>query len=557
MEPSTLSTPLPRPAAPAFAIAGFDAPRVGTAPFSAQPAVPQFTSETTVHEMTWWIPLFLFLTGWLTYFFRESNTAFFIGTACSTVAVARAVYLQLFRCKDFRFTWMIGCGQLLGYGLGSFNTAFGLLKQHETVASHFFRPQDDLSTAFTIVMWACAVLFLVGGILEKPVRLNLPRLMRSDISYVYLALMVYVLALATHQSGYMGTSVSDAGHVTVLGTIAGLVSGTIPAMTILLRKQSRLLSRAPIFWGLLLIEMVSLLPSGRRMIIYAMLTVLWSFSLTGAAWKTPLSKKALILVVCGAGFYGANVVFYSMRHVVNVSGAGKRMGAPDLSLSEIVSGAVKYIKQGRDSEFDEAMATNLRDRTFVLCYFSDLLAGAKTHEPLHGGILKFAVQMATPSSIYSLFGSKDEVIGLGMEENVANPVFGLKAQDEANSYLTGGVSDFGIYGVFLYPVALAFLINLCVRFGMGHAPEVMRCLVLLMMISSLFQTEWAVTGMIVFIRNIAILVIVWIPLSTVIRFFMRTHRRVPQPLHRRSAFAGATLVRYQTAPEHQIAGRAR
>jgi hypothetical protein len=494
------------------------------------------------------MPLFLFLAGWVTYLFRESNTALVIGMTCATIAVCRALYLQLFQCKDFRFTWMIACGQLLGYGLGSFNTAIQLVKQHETVASHFFRPQEDLSTALSLVLWVCAVLFLLGGVLETPARLNPSRLLKTDISYLYLALLIYFGALATHQIGYMGASVSDAGHVTVLGTISGLVAGTIPSMTILLRNQSRLLRRAPVFWGLLLIEMAALLPSGRRMIIYAMLAAIWAFSLTGITWKASLLKKGLVLAMCGIGFYGANIVFYAMRHVAEANGAAKRLGAPDMPLGEIVSGAIKFIREGRNSDFDEQVAANLRDRTFVLMYFSDLVAASKTHTPLHGELLSFAAQMATPSSIYSLFGSKDKVIALGMEEIVANPAFGLKAQDEANSYLTGGVSDFGIPGVFIYPVALAFLINFGVRLGLSRSPEVMRCLVMLMMISSLFQTEWAVTGMFVFIRNIILLVVGWIPISAVIRFFMRSHRRTPQPLNGRSALAGATLVRYETVP---------
>lgn len=538
--PKTLTVP--------FEIEGFDQPDFVARPYRMPEAALQGTSEATIHELGWWIPLFLFLTGWLTYIFRDSNVAFVIGTVCSTIAVCRAIYLQLLRCKDFRFTWMIACGQLLGYGLGSFNTAFGLIKQHETVAAHFGRPQEDLSTAFSLMLWVCAVLFLLGAIFEKPARINPARLVKTDISYLYLALLIYFLALATHQIGYMGTSVSDAGHVTVLGTISGLISGTIPAITVLLRNQSRLLRRAPIFWGLLLIEIAALLPSGRRVIIYSLLAAIWAFSLTGLAWKIPLWKKALSLAVCGVLFYGANVVFYSMRHVAEASGAAKRMGAPDVNLGEIVSGAITFMKEGRSSDFDEQMATNLRDRTFVLMYFSDLVAASKTHTPIHGGLLSFAVKMATPSSIYSLFGDKEQVISLGMEEIVANPAFGLKAQDEANSYLTGGVSDFGIPGMFIYPIAIAFLINFAVRLGMPHTPQLMQCLVMLMLVSALFQTEWAVTGLVVFARNIIILVLSWIPISATLRFFMRSHRRAPQPLPGRSALAGATLVRYEAMP---------
>jgi hypothetical protein len=81
--------------------------------------------------------------------------------------------------------------------------------------------------------------------------------------------------------------------------------------------------------------------------------------------------------------------------------------------------------------------------------------------------------MTMPSAIVSIFGSKEKIIAVGMEENLANPAFGLKAQDEANSYLTGGLSDFGIPGLFLYPVLLALGLNFLVRVGMSRASEVM------------------------------------------------------------------------------------
>jgi hypothetical protein len=444
---------------------------------------------------------------------------------------------------------MLGCNFLLGYGLGSLNTALQLIKKHETAAGHFFRPQEDFSIAFSLVLWVSATLFLTGGILEKPIRLDPSKLTKVDIGYLYIVVLLYFGALATHQIGYLGASVSEEGHVGIVGAVAGMVGQTIPAMTVLLRKQTRLLRNNFVFWSVLVVEVAALLPSGRRMIIYAALTAVFALALTGFTWKASLWKKALVLGVCAVGFYSANLLFYAMRHVADPTMDAHHVGQVDIKLSDLVSSAWTYLREGRDSSFDEEVATNLRDRTFVLKYFSDLVGQSWTHQPLHGEVLAFAAGMTTPSAVVAaLGGSKQKIIGLGMEENVANPAFGLKAQDEANSYLTVGVSDFGIPGVFIYPVLLVLALNFLVRVGLSRAPEVMRGLVVLMYIFALFQTEYGLTTIFVFTRDTFMLVIAWIPISKVLAFFMQSNGRPKaQPL----AVSGSptiTLVRYEAVP---------
>lgn len=515
--------------------------------FPSQVRAPEFTSVATIRELGWWIPLFLFAAGWISYLFR-TNLGFEIATAMGSVAVFRAIYLLITKCQDVRFTWVTACGLLLGYAFGSLNTALQLTKKAQTVAEHFAKSQDDLSIAISLVLWISAVLFLFGAIVEPPVRLNLSRLSRFDISYVYLGVLLYFAALATGEIGYMGSSVSDDRHVTVIGTIAGMLGPTLPAITIVLRSKSKLLSNQLFFWVLLVAEMLALLPSGRRSLIYSTLCVVFAFTVVGDRWRSPLWKKALLISTCLVSLYCLNVVFYAMRHAAEQTGAAKRMGAPDMSTSELVSSALKFIREGRDSHFDEDMANNLQDRTFVLTYFSDLVAQSRTHPALHGQLALFAFQMATPSSIYSLFGSKDKILAIGMEEMIANPNFGLYPRDDPNSLLTGGVSDFGIPGAFLYPIIIAMAFNIGIRVVLGRAPELMRLIALMMFVNALFETEMAVTGLVVSVRNIAFLFIGLVPMLAVARFFMRSPNRVPNQLNGKrppSSLVGATLVRYE------------
>jgi hypothetical protein len=328
-----------------------------------------------------------------------------------------------------------------------------------------------------------------------------------------------------------------------------MIGPTLPAITVLLRKKSKLFRSNLIFWLVLLAETAMLVPGGRRTIIYSVLCVVLAFTWTGDRWKSPLWKKALIVSGCLVGLYFVNVFFYAMRYTVEQSGAAKKEGAPDLKLTEIVANALKFMKDGRDSSFDQEMEANLQDRTFVLPYFSDLVMQSRTHTPLHGQLLVFDINMATPSAIYSLYGDKSKILQIGIEEYLANPAFGLQPLDEANSFLTGGVSDFGVVGAFVYPIALALLINFMVRIGFSRATEFVKFLALLMFLNLLFQTEMSVSSLIIGARNLVVLVLAWMPVEAIARFFIKpAANRVPNQLDARRP-AGAILVRYEAVPK--------
>lgn len=515
----------------------------------------EVTSKSTIQELTWWMPLILFIAGWVTYVFRN-NTGFEIGAVLGTVVVLRAIYLVVVKCHDIRFCWVISCGLLLGYALGTLNTSLQLFKKHETVAKHFRILQDDLSNALSVVFWVCAILFVAGTMLEKPVRLDRTKLLKTDISYVYLGFLIYLAGLATGQIGYMGANVSDDHHVTVLATISGMVAPTLPAFTVLLRDKSALFRNKLLFWLFLLAQIALLVPLGRRMIIYSVLCVIIAFTIVGDRWKGPIWKKVAVVTVCATGFYIANTVFFAMRHVAEVEGSARRMGAPDLSLTELVTRAIKFIREGRDAGFDEELATNLQDRTFVLPYFAELLAECRTHTPLHGQLILFSVSTATPTAIYSLFGDKSKVLEIGMEEMIANPAFGLAPRDEANSLLTSGISDFGLLGIILLPIGVALLVNLAIRVVLARTSELTKFIALMIYIHMLFQTEMSITAVICGTRNIALLLIGWNMVAVVARFFMKSPNKVPNPLDRRGP-SSALLVRYHYRQPYQPAPRVR
>jgi hypothetical protein len=121
---------------------------------------------------------------------------------------------------------------------------------------------------------------------------------------------------------------------------------------------------------------------------------------------------------------------------------------------------------------------------------------------LHGADLVFCLESALPSVLYP---DKDRIRAIGMEENLANPQFGLFPTDEANSILTTGVSDFGLAGMFLYPVALIALMELFLRMVGRRMPEAAKAFLILCVLDTLWQTELSTSAYFVLGRNLLLL----------------------------------------------------
>jgi len=214
---------------------------------------------------------------------------------------------------------------------------------------------------------------------------------------------------------------------------------------------------------------------------------------------------ALSIIGIAAVLYSGNIFFYAMRV------SAWRVGNARVGLSALSERAVDLMQNGRGRQFDFEITRNLQDRTFVLRYISDLLAASWTHEPLWGRDAIFCLESAIPSVIHP---DKDRVRAIGMEENLANPNFGLFAEDESNSILTTGVSDFGIAGAFVYPILLVSLMSAFARRLIRNLPERVSVLVVLAVLNIMWQTEMSSSAYFILCRN---LIILSIPLAAMSR----------------------------------------
>jgi hypothetical protein len=212
--------------------------------------------------------------------------------------------------------------------------------------------------------------------------------------------------------------------------------------------RQRLLLRIALAFQVLL-----LLPLGRRIVIYALVVACIGFSLGVRQSGRPLAlsfgtRRLALVLATAVVIYAAVIFFFALRFTRGQSG-------PGISLADNIQKAVVVLQEG-DPLLSSSLRKNVEERTFILTYFSDLLAASSQASPMLGEDAIMQIGSAVPSALWP---KKLEVLGGISEEVLVNPHFGLPVGDLPNSLLTAGISDFGILGVLAYPVVMvAFLL---------------------------------------------------------------------------------------------------
>ena len=438
----------------------------------------------------------------------------------SFLGAGAAVYILagiLFSWIQVRISWLLACALLLGYGLGSFNSGVRLAVGGVSLSDYFARPQGDLSTALAFVYLVIAVLLLAGYFLERPIATTLESfgITASDSLLALAGGSLVAAAFATGGVGFMGVQTTLDHRVSPLGVLGGLASLALPAFTLAVQAKCHPRVRI-VLWLCIAAEVLALVPQGRRITICGLLLLAFVY-LRLDRNSRPIRMATVTLFVCSIGFlYAANLVFYAMRHSVNESGDRSE------TVLNMATTAFTFLTDGRDGQFDQQVAENSRDRTFILTYFSDLLAASWSHAPLYGRDALFCLETSIPSG---LFADKAWVRDIGMEENLANPQFGLFPEDDPNSIMTTGVSDFGVWGVFLYPMALTCIMASAYSVLGTKLPGPIRLLALLLLLNLMVQSEVPGTQYIGFLRDLPLLLFVLWPAYAIPRLVR--HRRRP------------------------------
>jgi hypothetical protein len=430
-------------------------------------------------------------------------------------------YELVLQPREIRFCWALADGLLLGYALGALNTVIQLWFRGTDPASYFGRPESELASAIAVVLFVAALLFVIGSIAERPtLRFAEIQLNRSAHRSIWLGIILVVIAFATGDLTYMGANVSSERHITPLGDIASLISPILPAVTLFAMKKAGAFRQKCMLAIALVVEIVALVPQGRRIVLYALVLGCIAFNLSkeGRSGSGSKWRKAVILMAACLCLAVSSIFFFAIRFATWQMGTGH-------NLREYSEKAVDILESG-DARMSALLATNVGDRTFILRYFSDLLAASWHKTPMVGEDTAFCVEMAVPSV---LFPDKQQALEIGMEEVLANPYFGLPVTDEANSLLTTGVTDFGIVGAVLYPLIMVACILGYVRIVGLFLPPMARLFMCFTFIYNIFQAENALATYIVTFRDLLLVLIVLSMLNRIPTIRLRKDSRTVRP----------------------------
>ncbi len=413
----------------------------------------------------------------------------------AVVLAGVALYLSfdlLGRRAPLRVSTIIAITLGLAYGLGSANTWFTLPRSDISLGEFLHIDNADLAYGIASVLTSVALLVSVGELYETPIFGEDFELKFNNRSVLFLTLGTAVLAVsfARGSTGFMGASAGqgeDYGRIGILASLSDWLSGSLLALAVCLslnvksgftRTYVRILS-------VLLFLMV--FPLGRRVMIYSVVLTLIGLRL--GRYKIPYSplKKAVLLGLVAAVIYFATIGFFFLRI------AGYGLLRP--TLLQRVSAAVSLAKDTSFADIKQRFSENVQRRTFILGFLAQIESYSRYMPTAYGRDITKQAEVALPSV---LFPEKDVIFS---EEGLANQLFGTSYLDEANSVLTAGAVDFGIWGVFLYPLIAVLVFRLFFEFIAEAMPSFAACFVILSSFATILEPENTVTAYFVIVRN--------------------------------------------------------
>jgi hypothetical protein len=428
-------------------------------------------------------PILLTLTGVFTWM---TSTAFFMVVACA-VGGAVGLYLigdWLFRKGATRFSTLMALGQLIGYCLGALNSWATTPRGGLTVGEYFGQDDGVLARAAALVLITSGILLCLGEMFERPI---FGREFRIPLNYriyylVYIGVLLYLGAFLSGTMIVMGVGVEN-GNVGILKTFLNWFFPPLAVLSVavFLATPRGIHKRLTACAVLVMLVMMTIL--GRRIMIYSVVEMIFAVRLTGYKFTGSAFKK-LFLAVGLLVFIVGGALFFILLRVAGYSG-----DSGNKTLPQRLSAVSGWIADGTALErATSASSSDVQKRTFVLGFLGAVLEGSSTHTPGLGENAIGLIQLAVPSAIYH---DKNKYYS---EERTVDRLFGYGFDDEANSILTNGATDFGFAGALIYPLLLAYIMRVYLEFVSWHSiPLASTILAFALMYSSL-QAENSLTA---------------------------------------------------------------
>ncbi len=433
------------------------------------------------------MPSILVATG-LFCFAAETDFAFITG---AVVLGGVAIYLLLDllgRRQPLRVSTVFASTFGLAYGVGSANTWFTLPRGDETLGDFLHISTPQLTYAMASILGVIALLLALGELYETPIFGEDFELEFNNRSVVFLTLGTGLLAgaYATGSISFMGGG-NELGHVSAITSLAVWLASPLLAFAVCvaLNVKGRFTRNYARVLSAVLFAMI--FPFGRRVLFFSIVLAIVGLRL--GRYRIPFSplKKTVLLGLLATVLYFTSIGFFYLRI------AGYSLVRP--TLVQRVSAALQLAKDKSYSEIKQSFAENVQRRTFVLGFLAQIEDYSRTMPTGHGHDLAEQLQLGLPSL---LFAEKDLYY---TEEAYTDELFGTSYTDEANSIFSAGAVDFGLWGVFFYPLMVVVVFRVFFEVIAETAPVFASCFIILASFSEILEPENTATAYIVVIRN--------------------------------------------------------
>jgi hypothetical protein len=435
------------------------------------------------------MPAILLAAGLLGFAVRSNFTMVFDAFVVSAVSIY-LTYDLLGRAAPLRISTVLSLTLGLGYGVGTLNTWLTLPRSGKTLGEFLQINTPDLAEGMACILIAIALMLILGEVLEKPIfgeefRINFEN---RAIVIVTLGSLFRLLTVVTgHAVGFTSQANIKQGHIGVIATISGVLEAPLLAlafcMAINAGSRFKKWYLYALTFGLFLLNF----PNGRRAMIYGVVLILIAARLGRFRVSVSPFKKIAAVAIIGGILYFFTLAFYYFRV------AGYTLVDP--TLSERIGAVITLVKHKKDSNVDKQFSSNVEGRTFILGFLSELVGYTNSMPGGHGENIVNQFEFALPSAIYP-----NKNVGFS-EEGLADDLFGAHYGDQANSILTAGVVDFGVFGLLLYPLLTVALFR-CFMERVGEImPSFPACFIVLLLLGTLIEPETTATSYFLALRE--------------------------------------------------------
>lgn len=409
---------------------------------------------------------------------------------CGIGSLVGLVLLWTFAFTDqsIRLTRVAAMGLVLGYAGGALNSWLTYARAGAPLASVVGITVGELARGLGATLLGSAVLLSAGEWLEKPVWTTSRRFTFSPAlkRILLVSLAIAAFALATGEIVQEGIDTSS-GHAGIFGLLVlfvlrpAVILITVAFMVEENRKDRILFGFATgLIW---LIEFTQ----GRREMVYPAVIIIAVARYAGYRWSKITFQRVVMICVSAVLLFLGVLGFQLMRY------AGRQIGNP--KLSQEAPAALDLALSGRGWQIaTQSSAKNVKGRTLVLAWFSDLYDLSAQYPTAHGFDLMSQLEEVIPTALYP----SKAPIG---EEALASEIFGRMYPDEANSLFTCGVIDFGLIGVLIYPILVILFVSVCLRYIRWIFPVEAYIYSVVAMLVVAISAETVVTGYALQLRN--------------------------------------------------------